>query len=314
VLASGGRAVSAAVRLRRRSGGRTKIVFVGRPWAKLDHFDLVVTTPQYRLPEAANVVRNLLPLNVIPAGDLAAARQRWARDLAHLPAPRLTVLLGGDSGSCRLDPASAVHIAQRANAWAHATGGSVLATSSPRTPGRALAAFEAALTAPGQVYRWRPEDAANPLLGYLALADRLLVTGESASMIAEACRTGRTVEIVPLPKRPLARLLTAPLGGRGAGLARHLAPIARRLTRLGVLVPPRDLDCLHRALRETADVAAAAGDPGATVVRLSADHDLDRAVARVEALLATHGATAYKAAHGVGGPAPVRPAPHEQNG
>ena len=44
--------------IRRQSGGRTRLVLLGRPWAPAEAFDLVVTTPQYDLPEAANVLHN----------------------------------------------------------------------------------------------------------------------------------------------------------------------------------------------------------------------------------------------------------------
>ena len=32
---------------------RVRLVHVGRPWAKIERFDLIVTTPQYRLPNSA---------------------------------------------------------------------------------------------------------------------------------------------------------------------------------------------------------------------------------------------------------------------
>ena len=42
------------------------------------------------------------------------------------------------------------------------------------------------------------ESGENPYLGILALADRLIVTGESISMISEALVTGRPVHVLPL--------------------------------------------------------------------------------------------------------------------
>ena len=38
----------------------------------------------------------------------------------------------------------------------------------------------------------------NPYLGILALADRMIVTGESISMVSEALATGRPVHVLPL--------------------------------------------------------------------------------------------------------------------
>jgi len=310
VLATGGRAVSAATRLRRMSGGRTKIVFVGRPWAPLNQFDLVITTPQYRLPDAPNVLQNLLPLNRVPDERLADGRERVADRVDHLPVPRIAVLLGGGNTSHRLDAETARGIARRASARARALGGSLMVTSSPRTSAAAMDAFEAALDAPATVYRWRPRDPANPLTGYLATADRIIVTGESASMLAEACRTGKPVEVVGLPKRTRARLVTEPFGGRLAGLARHLAPIGRALARAGAFVPPRDLERLHAQLYRHAVPADASG----TAIRLAADEDLRRAVASVTTLLAQHGATHYKAIGRVGGDFAVQPAHNEHSG
>ena len=273
VLASGGRAVSAARRLRRQGaqrqdGGGTRTVFVGRPWAPVRHFDLVVTTPQYGLSPAPNVLCNRLPLNSLSPDRLAEAQAAWAPRVADLPAPYVTVLIGGDSGTYRLDAATARRLAEQACARAAALGGSVLATSSPRTPACALDAFAAALSGPHRLYRWRPGDPDNPLTGYLALASRLLVTGESASMIAEACRTRKPVEVMPLPYRCRARVL---------------GPLARALARLGLGVPPRDLAPLLAKLWRDAGEVDAAGPH----LHLSTAHDddLDRTLRRIRALV-----------------------------
>ena len=54
---------------------------------------------------------------------------------------------------------------------------------------------------------------------YLALADRFVVTAESASMLAEACSTGRPVAMFDLagePRERLALLRWKPAGGRYA--------------------------------------------------------------------------------------------------
>lgn len=310
VLASGGRAVSAAIRLRRISGGRTKTVFVGRPWARLDHFDLVVTTPQYRLPEAVNVIQNLLPLNYIPETRLGKAQAAIAPRLAHLPSPRLSVLLGGDSGSYRFDAETAADLGQKVNAQARAKGGSVLVTSSPRTPAAAMDALLNQLDVPGEVYWWRPNDSANPLVGYLATADELIVTGESASMLAEAFRSGKPVQIAALPRRRRTRFLARSLSGHFAKISRLTAPIRRWLTYNGLWVPPRDLERLHRALEQYTSVV----DSTTQARRLDADDDLRRTVAAIGNLLAVQGATAYKAVAQRAPEGTTRPAENKQGG
>jgi hypothetical protein len=46
-----------------------------------------------------------------------------------------------------------------------------------------------------QLYRWRRDDPDNPYLGFLALADEVIVTADSISMLAEAHATGRPVHM-----------------------------------------------------------------------------------------------------------------------
>ena len=116
----------------------------------------------------------------------------------------LGVLLGGDSGSYRFDAASAERIAKSINELAVRAGGSAVVVGSPRTPAAALEAIKKRLDVPGQVHRWAPQ-APNPYGALLRLADALLVTGDSASMLAEACRAGKPVAMIDLDERARVR-------------------------------------------------------------------------------------------------------------
>ena len=198
VLIAGGRSVIDARRIRAASGGRSKIVCLGRPWAPLGWFDLVVTTPQYRLPVAPNVVTLDLPLNLPPPVDEQAAEAHAA---AHreLPRPWVGVLLGGDSGSFRFRAADAAALARALDRAVGAAGGGVIATASPRTPLAAVDALERGLTVPARVHRFG--DADDPYGSLFAIADALVVTADSASMVAEACFSGRPVATFGLHER-----------------------------------------------------------------------------------------------------------------
>ncbi|NJO37877.1 MAG: hypothetical protein HC871_10015, partial [Rhizobiales bacterium] len=114
ILVTGGRRVVDALRIKAMSDGRSRIVCVGRPWADLDLFDLVITTPQYRLPARPNVLMNALPLNQPDEAVLAAAAA-WHGDIAHLPKPWIAVLVGGSSGSCRFSVETGRRLAAEAN-------------------------------------------------------------------------------------------------------------------------------------------------------------------------------------------------------
>jgi mitochondrial fission protein ELM1 len=62
-----------------------------------------------------------------------------------------------------------------------------------------IAAIEAAFASDPGVFIW-DRHSENPYLGILALADRLVVTSDSVSMISEALATGRPVDVFGKPQ------------------------------------------------------------------------------------------------------------------
>jgi mitochondrial fission protein ELM1 len=184
--------------IRAQSGGRTRYVHVGRPWADLATFDLVITTPQYRVPPRPNVVNNLLTLHSVSAQRLASARTEWQGAFADLPQPCFAVIAGGNSGPFTFGPKAAARLGRQASRLAREHGGSLLVTTSSRTSAAASAALSAAIDVPHYFYDWRAGDVENPYFGILAWADRLIVTGDSIAMLSEACATGKPVQMFDL--------------------------------------------------------------------------------------------------------------------
>ena len=242
VIGVGRRSVPVARWIKAQSGGRAKLVQIGRPRAPLDWFDLVVTTPQYRLPDEANVLKVLLPPLSAPALDKNEL-ELWRKTFAPLPRPWIGVLVGGARPPYRFDARAAVQLAHRAEALADRLGGTLLVTTSPRTGAAQGRALVEAISSPAHCNLWRP-DADNAHHAILALADRFIVTGESVSMLAEACLTGKPVAIHQLPRNGS---YPAWSGERGIG---------RRFARAGLASPPRDpqavvdrlIDAGHAAL------------------------------------------------------------------
>src|SRR5215212_7677992 len=62
VIGVGHRSIPVVRWIRRQSGGRTKLVHIGNPRISPSEFDVVITTPQYRVPNAPQVMRLLLPI------------------------------------------------------------------------------------------------------------------------------------------------------------------------------------------------------------------------------------------------------------
>jgi mitochondrial fission protein ELM1 len=204
VLASGRRAAPVALWIKKQSGNRTRLVHLGRPRAPLDWFDLVVAAPQYGLPAAPNVLHVDLPLNEVAPDRLRREASVWRAHVASLPRPYLALLVGGATKSIRFDAAAAAALGDAVSELARRDGMSVLASTSRRTPADAVDALVSRLRVPHLLHRWRADAPANPYAGFLGLAERIVVTGDSASMVAEACRTGKPVTIAPIRQVDLA--------------------------------------------------------------------------------------------------------------
>ena len=99
VIAASRRSAPVARWIKQQSNGRTRLVHLLHAQMPLDDFDLVITQPQYRLPERPNVLHNIGPLNHIDADTIADAAERFRPRVAALPRPWVTLNVGGDSSS-----------------------------------------------------------------------------------------------------------------------------------------------------------------------------------------------------------------------
>jgi mitochondrial fission protein ELM1 len=282
VLSIGWRSAPVARWIGRESGAR--LVSIGRPRAPLDGFDLVLTTPQYHLPETANVVHLDAPLTRLSAEVLASAAGQWRDHFAHLPRPWIAVLIGGDAPPLRLTPDAAAELGAKSDALARQRGGSLLIATGPRTGHAATEAFLARVDVPAHSYLWG-DGGENPYLGYLALADEIVVTSDSISMAHEASLTGRPVHLFDLPTggawllRGLQWIDNRFSGADGAASRAYL-----NLMRNGWIYPPRAPDAFHAGLLRSGR-AVRLGEPTMPVAAASVSTDADRAVAAVRNLL-----------------------------
>jgi mitochondrial fission protein ELM1 len=277
VIGCGQRSVAVAHAIRRQAGGSTKLVWLGRPRDDLDRFDLILTTPQYLVPEHPNVQHLALPLHRVDRDAWARAAAEWQDRFATLPRPLIAVLVGGSAVPFVFDVPTARRLAGQASAHARAEGGSLLVSTSRRTPSDAARALSESLTVPAHVHHWAPGGGPNPYLAYLALADAFIVTGDSASMLTEACSTGKRVWIADLPERRSLRSLAK-------NILRHsVLAVAPGLTRRGWIRNPRDLHRLHAVLI-AANRALPLGRPFTAPPPPPAD-ETGLAVRRVRALL-----------------------------
>ena len=221
LLITGGRkAVGLALRLRRTA--RCFTVFVQNPRIASSRFDLVVAPRHDRL-RGPNVVSTRTALHRVTPARLAEARRQFAQHLGGLRRPLVAVLVGGTSRRHRFEPPDAAALGRQLAKMAAAAGASLAVTASRRTAPASMEVLVRALAGvPAQIWRGTGE---NPYFGYLASADAIVVTGDSVSMVSEACAAGTPVYVAPLPGRGSKRIdrflrglaedrLVAPFTGR----------------------------------------------------------------------------------------------------
>jgi mitochondrial fission protein ELM1 len=278
--------------IQRHANPKVKIVYLGTPWAPLAKFDLVITTPQYRLPECPNVLHNALPLHDIGrwAEETATEVAAWQGRLAHLPRPWTAVLVGGRSGPYEFREPAAKRLAALASERAASEKGALLVTTSKRTRPETADVLAGTIDAPAFVHLWRPAQVENPYRAFLSLADAFIVTADSISMIAETCATGRPVALFDTEEgRRSMRAEEGRLTAVGGPPRPHWRGTSLATTgfRIGMAIGPawwtRDIRIVHRRLLAEGRVSWL-GDSPAPHQPPPQDRDVDRAVARVRAL------------------------------
>jgi len=196
-LAIGCGGMAAAVLAALRARGRP-VVQVQNPRMDISRFDLVVANAHDGLT-GPNVIVSRTALHRVTPERLAAEAAPWRDRFAALPRPLVAVLLGGSNGRYRLDTAAGAKLAGDLATMMRRDKVGVMVTPSRRTD-PAVTSLVAESIQPLGGYVW-DGTGDNPYFGMLALADLIVVTQDSVSMISEAAATDVPVMIAELPGR-----------------------------------------------------------------------------------------------------------------
>jgi uncharacterized protein len=263
VITAGRRNEPIARWIRKQAPQHVRIIHVGRPWSAPGRFDLVITTPQYRLPLRPNILHITAPLHRVTECRLAEEAVRWRDRLQHLRRPFVAVMVGGGCPPYDFTKRTAERLAQQASALASDVGGSLLISTSARTPAAAIDVLEHSLSVPAHLFRWSKDAMENPFFAFLGLADAIIVTGDSMSMLAEARATRKPLYIFDLGEgksamRPATKEIIAAafphLGPTGTGVRWLQKTLIKAVVALGPGRLKRDIRVIHKDL---VDVGAA---------------------------------------------------------
>lgn len=301
ILTRGRRPSNVALWIKQQSGGRTRIVLLGKPAGWLSHymsqFDLVITSSETLPPPFDNVMQIDLPLMQIGADRLAAGRAEWQDRLAPLPHPLVVFLIGGPTSPYVYNTEAEIRLRKRIT-QVLAEGGTPYLVGSRRTPPGFLDHLQTGFPDTVRVFDWARPEGENPYTGLLAHGDRFVVTGDSISMQVEVARLGKPLEILPLPfgwlgrlddaRRRLAAWMFQPARDDRPAEAARLA-MARGLYHIRLMQQTRHFPRFHQILVDRG-LASWAGDAPADtptdqpIPTASAD-DVTRILARIDPLL-----------------------------
>lgn len=198
IIAAGRQAVTAAMAFR----GHSFIIVLQNPHIKSTCFDMVIP-PLHDEVRGENVYSTIGALHPIRPEALLKLRQdeNITKKYQAYPEGRIAVLVGGDNKYYHYTNDFISLLIQRLRYMIteHPVykGGSLLLTPSRRTRPELVSMLQEELKDLScQIWDGK---GGNPYMEYLALADALVVTGDSVSMMSEACLMGKPVYIAEVP-------------------------------------------------------------------------------------------------------------------
>ncbi|MEE2721540.1 MAG: mitochondrial fission ELM1 family protein [Pseudomonadota bacterium] len=194
VIAAGRLTAAPVLAIRRAAGGVTFCVQIQDPIYGRARIDLIAAPAHDRL-SGPNVVETSGALNQITPERCAAEAKKFQATLSYLPRPLVAVLIGGTSDQYRMTGPNIEALVSNLKSVC-ADGAGLAVTMSRRTGSENEEAIRSGLAdLPAWIWDGTGQ---NPYLAFLGLADAIVVTEDSVSMLSEACSTGKPVFLASL--------------------------------------------------------------------------------------------------------------------
>lgn len=198
LVSCGRKAALLALAVKRASAGQTRLVHIQDPRTGAGYYNVLVV-PEHDDRRGPNVVVMRGSLHAITPERMRVAATDVLPLVAHLPVPRVAVLVGGSNRYYRMTPDWVRGFCRQLAAMVADRPCGLMVTSSRRTGPENVAALKSGLEGL-PAFLWSGAGS-NPYLGFLGLADAIVVTGDSVNMASEALATGKPVLVAELPGR-----------------------------------------------------------------------------------------------------------------
>jgi uncharacterized protein len=199
MIAAGTVATLAAAKIRKASPERCFTIALQNPRMALNQFDWVIA-PSHDALKGENVLATCGALHRVTPERIAQETLAFRGAWGHLPHPLVTVLVGGPNRYLTFGKAVAKRLGEDLKHLHQQTGCGFLMTCSRRTPLKARQILEA-LASEIPLFFWNGEGK-TPYFAFLGMADYIIVTQDSVSMLSEAAATDKPIFVYPLPGPP----------------------------------------------------------------------------------------------------------------
>jgi mitochondrial fission protein ELM1 len=176
-------------RLKRLAGRLTYTIILQDPRVSTGVADLF-WVPEHDTLRGPNVITTLTAPHSFTPRRLAELRRAMPPEIAALPAPRVSVTLGGPDGNYRYTAAALARLVSALRSLS-ALGAGLMITPSRRTPAGVTATVREGTHGLRRLF-WEGEGD-NPYPHFLAHADALIAPADSVNMVGEACATAKPV-------------------------------------------------------------------------------------------------------------------------
>lgn len=199
IIAAGRRAIAAVRYIRNMSDKPVYCAFLQDPKCSGRDFDLIAA-PRHDQLHGTNVIASVGAANKITPELLASEKETFSELFSPLPAPRVGILIGGNSKTHRMTTDICLKLAGQIQDIHRQHGCGLMITASRRTGERNKHILQRELSKLSGCFFWDGQGD-NPYLGILAWADHLLVTEDSVSMLCDAGTTGTPTYRIALEGR-----------------------------------------------------------------------------------------------------------------
>lgn len=195
VIAAGRKGIAPARFIRRASNGKTFCAFLQDPKCDPSDFNLVAA-PAHDGLNGDNVITTIAAPNRITDQRLADALKEFPalQRTANQTRTNIAVLIGGNSKTHKMKQAEMMKTIEKLKKL----DARLMITTSRRTPPQIVSALRAAFDGGEHVIWTSEKDGPNPYFAFLAAADYIIATNDSASMLSEAASTGKPLYSIAL--------------------------------------------------------------------------------------------------------------------